>query len=123
NTATTLPLSVGRDTVQHVRVQVLGRFEVRVGGEAVPAAAWQSRKARDLVRILVSRRGRVVAREELVDLLWPDEEAAGHRLSVVLSIVRTVLGGDVIRADRSGVTLDPAAVTVDVDEFLSDVRH
>ena len=42
------PLSIGS----------LGRFRVVRDGEVVPATAWQSKKARDLLKILVARRGR-----------------------------------------------------------------
>jgi len=129
--ATTVPLNAELPAGREVRIQVLGRFEVRVGGQGVPPAAWQSRKARDLLRILVARRGRVVPREELAELLWPDEDITrtAHRLSVLLSIVRTVLDRDradadpAVLADRAGVALDPVNVRVDVDDFLEDVAH
>jgi DNA-binding SARP family transcriptional activator/tetratricopeptide (TPR) repeat protein len=115
-----------------VRIQVLGRFEVLVGGQRVAASGWQSRKARDLLRILVARRGRPVPRGELSELLWPDDDATrtGHRLSVLLSILRAVLDPDrarpadhFVRADQSSVALDMRRVQVDVDDFLADVRH
>lgn len=53
----------------------------------MPQAAWQSKKARDLVKILVSRRGRPASREMLMDALWPGEDPArlGNRLSQALS--------------------------------------
>ncbi|MFD0599668.1 hypothetical protein ACFQZ4_51210 [Catellatospora coxensis] len=61
-----------------------------MAGQVVPASSWQSRKARDLLRILVGRRGRPVPRSELSELLWPDGDVqrTGHRLSVLLNIVR-----------------------------------
>ena len=46
-----------------VRVRTLGGFGVDRGGEQVPLAAWQSKKARDLLKILVARRGSPVHRE------------------------------------------------------------
>ena len=81
------------DGAPPVAIRAFGRFEVLVAGEPVPATQWQSRKARDLLRILVARRGRPVPRGELSELLWPDDdpERTGHRLSVLLSIVRGVL--------------------------------
>ncbi|GFJ86348.1 hypothetical protein Phou_105280 [Phytohabitans houttuyneae] len=53
-----------------VRIRVLGGFAVLIDGQPVPTSTWQSRKARDLLRILIARRGRPVPREELVELLW-----------------------------------------------------
>ena len=48
-----------------VVIRCLGRFEVHHGPDVVPATAWQSRKARDLLKLLVARRGRPVARDLL----------------------------------------------------------
>jgi DNA-binding SARP family transcriptional activator len=115
-----------------ISVQALGRFEVRVDGEPVPPSRWQSRKARDLLRILVARRGRPVPREELCELLWPDDDPArtGHRLSVLLSIVRGVLDPTKTRAadhylvaDQASIALDVTRVRVDVEDFLSYVAR
>ena len=97
-----------------VEIQVLGDFTVHVEGAAVPLPAWRSRQARALVKILVGHRGRVVSRERLCDLLWPDEDPAktGHRLSVLLATVRRVLDparawpvDQFIVADQQGVRL------------------
>jgi len=115
-----------------VLVRTLGQFEVQIAGCAVPPAAWQSRRARDLLRILVSRRGRPVPRAELCELLWPDDDPAktGHRLSVLLSIVRGVLDPDRVFAsdyylvtDAASVALDVTHLRVDVVEFLGAVAH
>ena len=59
----------------------------------MPTGEWQSRKARDLLKMLIARRGRSVARQVLMDGLWPDEdpERLGNRLSVALATVRSVL--------------------------------
>ena len=106
-----------------VRIIAFGRFEVWVDEAPVPAVAWQSRRARDLVRLLVCRRGRAVPRLEICEALWPDEDPdrTMHRLSVLLSIVRGVLGADAVVGDSSCIALCPTRVTVDVEQFLSDV--
>jgi DNA-binding SARP family transcriptional activator len=115
-----------------VEIRTLGRFEVHVGGRAVPASDWQSRKARDLLRILVARRGRPIPRGELCEMLWPDDDAdrTGHRLSVLLSIVRGVLdptkafpADHFVVGDQASVALDVARVRVDVEDFLAHVAH
>ena len=51
-------------------------------GEPVPLGAWQSRKARDLLKILVARRGRPTPREALMEALWPGQSPGplGNRL-------------------------------------------
>ncbi len=108
-----------------VSVRALGTFQVFRNGVAVPTAEWQSRRARDLLKILVSRR-RPVPREQLMELLWPYERPSkqGNRLSVLLSTVRGILqaGRDkqiegCLRTDGSSVWLD--GVDVDVEDFLA----
>lgn len=115
-----------------VRVRVLGRFDVMVGGQPVPLPAWRSRQARTLLKILIARRGRPVPRGELCELLWPDDEPSrtAHRLSVLLSAVRNVLdpsrqrpADHYLRADPAGVCFDVGRVALDVEDLLRDAAH
>ena len=113
--------------VPPVVVQSLGRFRVLLSGEPVPLGAWQSRKARDLLKLLVARRGRPTPREVLMEALWPEQGPAplGNRLSVLLSTVRSVLDpgkrhdqDHFVGADKNAVWLDRANLSIDVEEFL-----
>lgn len=113
-------------------IRVLGGFEVRIGERVVPVTAWRSRQARTLVKILVSRRGRHVSRSEMCELLWPDDDPArtAHRLSVLLSAVRSILDPDrcwpadhLIAADLSGLSLNLRHVCVDAEDLLADSAH
>jgi DNA-binding SARP family transcriptional activator len=113
-----------------VSIHCLGGFNVTVGGASVPIDAWQSKKARDLLKVLVARRGRAVHREELVEILWPDDDPrrTANRLSVALSVVRSVLSSDgdqpqddVLVTDRSTVRLATERVGIDLEEFHSEV--
>jgi DNA-binding SARP family transcriptional activator len=115
-----------------VQILALGRFAVAVGGRPVPVTAWQSRKARDLLRVLVARRGRAISREELAELLWAGEPAdrVGHRLAVALSTVRTVLDPDrrapvdhLIVASASSLALNIAHLTIDAETFDEYARY
>ncbi|MDJ0664983.1 MAG: alpha/beta fold hydrolase [Acidimicrobiia bacterium] len=101
-----------------VRIETMGRFAVFVEDE-VPVSAWGSRRARQLLKRLVTARGWPVTRDHLCDILWPDEGDRGRlsaRLSVQLSAVRRVLGGGVI-ASREAIQLDLAAVDSDLERF------
>jgi DNA-binding SARP family transcriptional activator len=111
-----------------VRIVTLGGLRVFRDGEPVAPTAWQSRKARDLLKLLVSRLGRPVPREQVCEVLWPDEPAdrRSSRLSVTLSTLRGVLdparahGADAfVMTDRENVWLDLAAVELDVAQFLA----
>jgi pimeloyl-ACP methyl ester carboxylesterase/DNA-binding SARP family transcriptional activator len=109
------PGTVRRD----VRIETMEGFRVIDRGQPVPASAWGSRQARQVCKRLVAALGRPVPRDELADMLWPDElddARRGARLSVVLSNVRRVLDGGLI-ADRDAVRLDLDAVSVDLVEL------
>jgi DNA-binding SARP family transcriptional activator len=118
--------------VEAVHIRTLGRFAVTVDGSPVPAGAWQSRKARDLLRMLVARRGRPVSRDELSGLLWPSEppDRVAHRMSVALSTVRAVLDPGRTRpidayvcGDAGSLALDLANLAVDAETFASYARY
>ena len=106
-----------------IRVRSLGTFAVLRDGHPVPTSAWQSRKTRDLLKLLVGRTGGLT-RDALAEFLWPGQSGTGGRLSTVLSTLRSVLDPErrhppdrYLVADRARVRLDRATVTVDADEF------
>jgi ATP/maltotriose-dependent transcriptional regulator MalT/DNA-binding SARP family transcriptional activator len=110
-------------------IRTLGAFAVLRDGQAVAISEWKSRKARDLLKILVARRGRPVPRDVFLELLWPGEEPEklSNRLSVALSTLRAVLdpGGrfdpdEFVTGDRSAIRLELEHVAVDVEEFLNE---
>jgi DNA-binding SARP family transcriptional activator len=112
-----------------LRIQSLGRFRLVRNGDVVPQTAWQSKKARDLLKILVARRGRPTTRDTFFELLWPDEdpEPLGNRLSVALATVRSVLDPDktypaeyFVPADKGSIALDLDHIDLDVEVFLDD---
>lgn len=109
-----------------LEINTLGGFEILRGGRPVSIAEWRSRKARDLLRMLVAARGRRVARDQLIEWLWPDGDAdrAGPRLSVALSTVRAVLDpakelppDRYVAANRASVWLRVEDIELDVERF------
>ncbi|MGH3984277.1 MAG: AAA family ATPase [Pseudonocardiaceae bacterium] len=119
------PLGVLVRSAPAVSIQTLGAFRVIRHGVPVSNIAWKSKKARDLLKILVARR-RPTPRDQLMELLWPrvGPALASNRLSVVLSAVRDVLQPDPAGEgplDTSGgaVSLNRAQVSVDVEDFLA----
>ena len=120
-------LASARPAPAPLTVQCLGGFAVLRDGVPVPVGEWKSRKARDLVKILIARGGRPVHRETLRDLLWPGEAPAptASRLSVALSTARAVLdpakrhpAGWYLGADNDTLWIDGTHVDIDVDRFL-----
>jgi ATP/maltotriose-dependent transcriptional regulator MalT/DNA-binding SARP family transcriptional activator len=114
-----------------VAVESLGRFRVLRGGRPVPLAAWQSKKARDLLKFLVSRRGRPTPREVVMEALWPggDPARVGNRLSVALSTLRSVLDPErrfaqdrFVGGDKDVLHLEVTNLDIDVERFLAEAQ-
>ena len=59
-----------------VRITLLGGFDVKVDGTAVPAGVWRLSKARSLVKLLALAEGNSMHRDAVVEALWPDLGAA-----------------------------------------------
>ncbi|MBN1935335.1 MAG: transcriptional regulator [Anaerolineae bacterium] len=56
-----------------LRVQTLGAFRVWRGDQEIAAGEWQRENARLLLQALLTRRAGLLEREQIVDLLWPDQ--------------------------------------------------
>jgi DNA-binding SARP family transcriptional activator len=107
-----------------VSIRTLGVFRVLRNDTLVPAAEWRSKKARDLLKILLAHR-RPVARERLMELLWPMEDPgkASKRLSVLLSTVRAVLGFSRQQPDEGPLVTNRDAVWLDLGRLDVDIEH
>jgi DNA-binding SARP family transcriptional activator len=86
---------MGQPTTYALEVHLLGTFEVFLEGVRLQDKLWQSRQVRSLLKVLAARRGQVTTSEQLVELLWPedDPQTALRRLYVRLSQLRTLLKG------------------------------
>lgn len=116
-------------TETQLRVETLGGFRVFRDGVVVDARQWQSRRARDLLKVLIARRGRPVPRDELIALLWPGEESdrLGDRLNVTVSTLRGVLDPDrdldadhVVASGEGSLRIVLEHLEVDVERLLDD---
>jgi DNA-binding SARP family transcriptional activator len=110
-----------------VRIELLGRFRVLVGECEIAEADWPSRRARELVELLALANDHRLARDRVIEWLWPhlDARAGAANLRKAAHHVRRALGDPgavVLRAER--VELFPArAVDVDVARFLGDAER
>jgi len=104
-------------------ITTLGRFTVVRGGERLSAGTWQSRKARDLLKLLVGRLGRPITRDAAAEALWPNEAPGplSNRLSVALSTLRRVLDPQRSHPQDHFVTTDGQSLALRVDHAAVDV--
>jgi ATP/maltotriose-dependent transcriptional regulator MalT/DNA-binding SARP family transcriptional activator len=129
--AAELSETIGSSAITGVRIETLGGFRVVREDGVVPAGAWQSKKARDLLKILVARRGHPVPKEELMEMLWPDAAAAAlrNRFSVAVTTVRSVLDPErrwpqdhFVMSSLEAIAIRPEHLTVDIEAFLGDAE-
>ena len=104
-----------------IHITLLGRFAVTVDGEPVADSHWKRRHAAALVKVLALAPGRRLHREQIIDLVWPDDtiDEAAPKLHKAAHFARraidirdsVVLRGDnVVLCPEADVTVDVGAV-------------
>jgi len=117
---------------QILRIYVLGQFRVEHlrGSEWNPVInrTWERRRARALLGCLLSNTGRRMAREQIMEALWPnlDIEIAANRLNGAVHELRQILEPDLarpamsrmLRLERDMLALaDSTSIWVDTEAF------
>ena len=109
-----------------MRIWLLGGFRVGVGSRTITEEAWRLRKAAALVKLLALARGHRFHREEIMQLLWPDQapQAAANNLHYTLHHARRTLGATLtsaspyLRLQSEQLALCPGGLLwVDVEAF------
>jgi DNA-binding SARP family transcriptional activator len=110
-----------------IQVTLLGRFAVTVGGVPVADASWKRRHAAAVVKVLALAPGRRLHREQVIDLVWPQDMIAEAvpKLHKAAHFARRAIGvpdAVVLRGDQ--VVLCPGgSVTVDAVRFEELARR
>ena len=109
-----------------VRIELLGRFRITVGGDEVEADAWPGRRAAELVQLLALAEGHRLTRDQVVEALWPrlQVEAGAANLRKAAHHARHALASPEAVVLRGGqVALFPSlAVETDVRRFETRSR-
>lgn len=112
-----------------VRVRVMGAFDVV--SHHGQRARWTSRKARELLKLLVSTRGVPTSREVFMDVLWPGlhPERLANRFAVAINTIRRAMDPNrnfppqyFVMVDAESVRLQLDHVSIDVEEFFRLAR-
>ncbi|HEX2381501.1 MAG TPA: AAA family ATPase [Acidimicrobiales bacterium] len=117
----------GGRTVSAVDIALLGRFAVAVDGVPVPDASWTRRHAAALVKVLAMASGRRLHREQIIDLLWPDDtlDEAAPKLHKAAHFARRALDtpNSLVLRGESVLLLPDTDTTVDVLRFEERARR
>lgn len=99
-----------------VRIRTLGRFEIFLNGSMVQATGKEQKKPLEMLKFLVTCGGQNVARDELIDALWPDSDGdlAIKSFEMTLGRLRKLLGqDDVLLYRQRQVSINRALCWVD----------
>ena len=112
-------------------VRCFGNFSVQVDGRTV--GRWRAGRARNLFQYLLLNHGKVIARERLFEVLWPDGEwsSTTNSLKVAVHAVRRVLNDASEGAGQpveivcweGGYMLSARDLWLDVEEFETCVTR
>ncbi len=109
-----------------LRLISLGQFQLFRGERLIDDRAWGRRAAKRLFKILIAHRGRLVPREVLIELLWPEvaPDAGGNRLKALVHHLRRVLEPDPAAAFQAGLSADAPSTFVvrEGEQYGFDLR-
>lgn len=117
--------------LHEVRIGLFGGFSVTVDGRPIPPEHFKRRNSGLLLALLCVRKGHVMRRTELVEMMWPDAEYSTgfQRLYEAESGARNAMGSIkqdfdpfVLGRTNGTVALNGACVTCDLDLFDRAVR-
>ena len=116
-----------------LEISVLGPFALAVDGVRVDESAWQRPQPKLLVQLLALQPHHQLHREEIMDLLWPeqDAESAAARLYKSLHMARRALEPGLVKGAKSRFIITqeqqillraPDRLWIDADEFETQTR-
>lgn len=80
------------NTTAQLQIYLFGQFRLRRNGSEISSRDWHTRQARQLFKVLLQERGRLVPAHKLIDLLWPENVENAHKaLRSAVSALRDVL--------------------------------
>lgn len=117
-----------------VRIQTLGPLRVWRGDEEIAPQDWKRRKARELLELLVTFRGKWLEREQIFEFLWSGEApaTAARDFKVALNALMNVLEPErapnepsafIARQDTAYGLRTGADVEIDAEEFIRSLSQ
>ena len=115
-------------SAKQLQVRMLGSFSIGLGDKKIDDSGNRSRKVWLLLAYMIYYRSRPIAQEELIGLLWGEEESSAnpanalktmfHRVRTMLDQLGESAGHDLIVRRRGGYAWNPeTSVRFDVEEF------
>jgi DNA-binding SARP family transcriptional activator len=100
-----------------IQIRLLGRFQVTVDGQTVPARAFAGRTTRTMLRLLACHRGNLVTKDFIGEAIWGDRPPGdlSASIDVLASRARRVLGDPALLVSDAGGLILSDTERIDVD--------
>jgi DNA-binding SARP family transcriptional activator len=115
-----------------MRVNLFGEFSISYGGKTIRDKDARSKKVWNIMERLIFFRDREIQKEELIEILWPDEELddPGNALKTLLYRVRSTVedlgiesGKDIVRYKHGAYSWSrDIEMVVDTEEFEECIK-
>jgi DNA-binding SARP family transcriptional activator len=124
--------SAGQQSDQDLRIQLLGRFIVSMGGKTVDEAELRLRKAKTLIKLLALAPDHRLHRAQIIELLWPDldSDAANNNFRKALHVARRAVDPRpeatsryLQLRDEQLLLVSPGELWIDVDAWSKAARQ
>lgn len=106
-----------------IYIRTFGHFDIFINGKAVPI---QNAKARELLALLVDKRGGFISAEEILSVLWEDEPMSTKALAkirqtvmILKKVLKKYTEEEVIESQRGLRRLNIDIVKCDLYDYLS----
>ena len=119
------------NTIKTIFVTTLGQFQVSCNGQVLTESAGRSYKLWDLFKLLLINRGKAIGPEQIMEILWPDQDLENdkgalrtlvYRLRKVLELGTDGCGSINLHNGSYSLVLDDR-VEVDTDRFERLIRQ
>ncbi|WP_042143403.1 response regulator [Paucisalibacillus sp. EB02] len=112
-----LPLKEDKD----IYIQCFNQIKVIKDGGKAEVLKWRTTKAQELFAYLFHNRDKIVNRETLMDLLWPNTNNTQQLYTTIYQIRRTLkkygLGSVSIKSSNGGYILSVENIRIDIEEW------
>ncbi len=127
-----MPEPVLRHPLVELRIQLLNGFSITIGDRQIHAGQFRLRKSRNLVKLLALAPNHRLQREQLFELMWPDQapQSAANNLNQALYEARRILdpsgadGQRYLALHETVLSLCPdSPVWIDAEEFKTSANR
>ena len=113
-----------------IHIELLGEFKVSSRGTNIDLSATRSQKAVLLLKYLAANQGTLVAREQIIEAVWPGSSLASaeHSFEVAISTLRKLLDSQegpsiIVRKGRAYQLHPELHIHTDVKSFIQNIKQ